>query len=61
MPGGVAAGTPVPLKLTVCGLLLALSYINNDELRGPVALGLNVTAIVQFAPTARLAPQVFVW
>jgi hypothetical protein len=27
----------------------------------PVAVGLNVTLIVQFAPAARLAPQLFVW
>lgn len=32
-----------------------------EAVRVPVAVGLNVTLIVQFAPAARLAPQLFVW
>jgi hypothetical protein len=30
-------------------------------LRAPVAVGVNVTLIVQLAPAAKLVPQVFVW
>ena len=39
----VAGATPVPDKLTVCGLPLALSVIIREALRGPAAVGVNVT------------------
>jgi len=54
MPGA----TPVPDKVTVCGLPLALSVtvIVPDWL--PVAVGVNVTLMVQFAPAATDVPQV---
>ena len=52
---------PVPLKLTVWGLLIALSVMASDAPRDPVAAGVNVTLIVQLAPAATLLPQVFVW
>jgi len=32
----------------------------SEALRAPVAMGLNVTLIEQFAPAETLAPQVFV-
>jgi len=53
--------TPVPLKLTVWGLPLALSVMLTDALRDPVAAGSNFTLIVQLAPAATLLPHVFVW
>jgi len=57
-----AVGTaPVPLKLTVCGLLLALSVMVRVALREPAAAGVKVTVIGQLPPDATLAPQVFVW
>src|SRR5271157_1291853 len=57
-----AVGTaPVPLKLTVCGLLLALSVMVRVALREPAAAGVKLTVIVQFPPELTLAPQVFVW
>jgi len=60
--GREAVGTaPVPLKLTVCGLLLALSVMVRVALREPTAAGVKVTVIVQFPPETTLAPQVFVW
>ena len=34
--------------------------IDTDAVRVPVAVGLKVTLIVQFAPAATLVPQVFV-
>ncbi len=39
--------TPVPLRLTVCGLLLALSVKLNTAVRLPTADGVNVTLTVQ--------------
>jgi hypothetical protein len=51
---------PVPLKGTACGLPEALSVIVTFAVRFPVAVGLNVTLIEQFAAAATLAPHVFV-
>ena len=42
--------TPVPLKLTDCGLPLALSAKFSDAPRLPVAEGVNVTLTVQVLP-----------
>jgi hypothetical protein len=51
---------PVPLKLTVCGLLLALSAILTEAVRAPDAAGVKTTVNVQFALAATLVVQVFV-
>ena len=48
---------PVPVRLAVRGLPVALSVTASVALRVPAAVGLKVTLIVQLAPTARLAPQ----
>src|ERR1035441_8173179 len=48
------AWTPMPVKLTVCGLPLALSAIVSEALRDPTAGGVNVTLIPQLAPAAKL-------
>jgi hypothetical protein len=58
---GVAAVVPVPVRVTACGLPAALSVMVTAADRAPVAVGLNVTLIVQlpvFAATE--LPQVFV-
>jgi hypothetical protein len=55
-----AGATPVPVRLTVCGLPLALSVMVRVPLRTPVAVGVKVTLIVQLAPAPTLAPQVLV-
>lgn len=52
---------PVPLKLIVWGLPLALSAMLTDALREPTAVGVNVTLRAQLAPDATLLPQLFVW
>ena len=52
---------PVPVRLAVWGLLLASSTTVSAPLRVPVAVGVNVTLIVQLAKAARLVPQVLVW
>src|ERR1700674_6125569 len=54
------AGVPVPVRLTACGLFAALSVKVIAPVRVPVAVGVNVTLIVQLPPTATKLPQVFV-
>jgi hypothetical protein len=51
---------PIPVRLTDCGLLLALSEMVIEAVRVPAAVGLNTTLIAQLVPAARLAPQEFV-
>ena len=55
-----AGAVPVPVRLAVCGLLVALSVTVNAALRVPVAVGVNVTLIVQLEPAATPVPQLFV-
>ena len=52
---------PVPERLTVCGLPLALSVMLTEAVRLPLAAGLNVTLIVQLLPAATELPHVLVW
>ena len=56
MPGGVGDEVAVPLRLTLCGLPVALSEMLTDALREPVAVGANVTLIEQVPPAATVAP-----
>jgi hypothetical protein len=53
--------TPVPLRLTVCGLPLASSLTLSVALSEPTTCGVNVTEMLQLAPPARVVPHVFVW
>jgi hypothetical protein len=55
------ATVPVPERLTVWGLPLALSVMLTEAIRLPLAEGLKVTLIVQFPPAATELPQVLVW
>ena len=58
----LAAGrTPMPVKLTVCGLPLALSVTVKVPVRVPVVVGRKVTLIVHLAPAASELPQLLVW
>ena len=57
----VKGATPVPERATVCGAPAALSAIERVAERAPGAPGVKVAVIVQFAPAARVVPQVFVW
>ena len=50
----VTAATPVPLRLTACGLLLPLSVTVSVPVRKPRAEGVKVTEIVQLFPAARV-------
>ena len=49
--------TPVPAKLAVCGLPLALSVTLKVAVLVPLAVGVKVTLIVHWAPVATEVPQ----
>jgi len=49
---------PVPVRLTVCGLFVALSVKVNVAARLPAVVGTNVMVTVQFAFTATELPHV---
>jgi hypothetical protein len=55
-----SGATAVPDKATVCGLPLALSAMETEAVRVPVAVGLKVTLIAQLALAASVAAQVLV-
>jgi hypothetical protein len=56
----IAAATPVPVRLTVCGLPAALSEMLTVAVRIPAAVGVNVTLIMQLLFAATEPPQVLV-
>ena len=51
---------PVPERITVCGLPLALSEMLSEAVRLPLAAGVNVTLMVHLALAASELPQVLV-
>ena len=53
--------SPVPARLTTCGLCGALSVNDTVPVRTPTAVGVNVTFTVQLAPAASVAPQLLDW
>ena len=58
--GAVPDDAPVPVRLTVCGLPLALSVTLIVPVWVPVAVGVNVTLIVHLPPAATEEPHVLV-
>jgi hypothetical protein len=48
----------VPVRFDVCGLFAALSLTLNCPVRGPVAVGVNVTLIVHLLFAVRLVVHV---
>ena len=52
---------PVPERLTLWGLPVALSVRVTAAPRVPLAAGVKVTLIVQLAPAATELPQLLVW
>ncbi len=59
----VTAVTPVPVRLTVCGLPLPVSVTERTAVRKPRAAGVKVTEIVQLLPAPSvegLSGQLFV-
>src|SRR5579863_7919188 len=57
---GVPPDVPVPVRFTTCGLPLALSVTVIWPACVPVAVGVNVTLMVQFPPAATEVLQVLV-
>ena len=55
-----AGAVPVPLRLTLWGLPVALSARVMAAVRVPLAVGVKVTLIVQLTPAATLEPQLLV-
>lgn len=53
-PTAGAAAVPVPTSETLCGLPLASSVTLRAAFRAPLAVGLKVKLIMQFAPAARV-------
>ena len=51
--------SPVPLSAIVCGEVTALSVMVMDAVNAPVLVGAKWPWMVQLAPAARLAPQLF--
>ena len=51
---------PVPVKVTDCGLLVALSVIVIEAVLLPEAMGVKVTLIVQVPFASTEVPQVLV-
>lgn len=49
---------PLPVRLTVCGLLKALSVKISAPVTAPVAVGVKVTLTEQVPPAAMPVPQV---
>ena len=63
LPGAsvaIVATAPIPLSVTVCGLPAALSVTLSAAVRVPLAVGLNVTLMLQLVPPANELPQVWV-
>lgn len=48
----------MPERGTLCGLPAASSEIDKAPERAPVTVGVKVTLTVQFAPAAKVPPQV---
>jgi hypothetical protein len=55
------AVVPVPPSAACCGLPAALSVTLRAAERAPLAVGLNVTLMMQLDPAASELPQVWVW
>ena len=60
LAAGVLEATPDPVRLAVCGLPVALSVTETVAVLVPVAVGLNVTLIVQLPAAATELPQLLV-
>ena len=52
-----AGAIPVPLRVTVCGLPLALSVMETAPLALPLLCGVKVTLMTQLALGANALPQ----
>ena len=55
------ANVPVPFRVTPCNCGAPASPTRRVAARAPSDVGVNVTLMLQLAPCARLAGQLFVW
>src|SRR5690348_4786316 len=53
-------GVPFPINPAVCGLPPLLSLTPTCAVRDPVVVGVNVTWTTQWAPAARVLPQLVI-
>ena len=56
-----AGPAPIPARLTVCVVGLALSVMVKVPVVSPVPVGSKVTLMMQEEPAATLEPQLLVW
>jgi hypothetical protein len=56
----LAGAMPVPVRLIVCGLFVALSVMATVPLRAPAAVGVKVIEMTQLPRAATELPQVLV-
>src|SRR5207245_440551 len=59
--GPLDVEAPVPVRVAVCGLPVALSVTATVAVLVPEAAGVNVTLIAQVAPAATDVPHVLLW
>ena len=52
-------GSPVPFNAILCGEVLALSVMVTPAVNAPVLVGAKCPWMLQFAPAARVVPQLF--
>ncbi len=57
----VRGSTPVPVRVTSCGLVATPSLKVTAPVTAPAIVGLKVTLMVQLFPPARELPQLLVW
>jgi hypothetical protein len=57
MAGTGYVNIPVPARLMKCGLPGALSLTVTEPFRGPAAVGVKVTSMVQVAPGFTVPPE----
>jgi len=57
----VSGASPVPVSLTSCGLVAALSVTVRAPVTAPRLVGLNVTLMVQLLLAASELPQLLLW
>lgn len=59
--GAMEKSSPVPVRLTVCGLPIPLSLIVTVPVLAPLATGSKKTPMAQLDPAERLLPHELIW
>ncbi len=53
--------TPVPVRVTACGVALSVATMLTAPVRVPAVVGVKVTLMAQLLLAPMLLPQVLVW